>query len=271
MQTVLSDVPPVEVVGAYKPLDSLEQETLFLNFDAAVRVHTRAHFFDWTQGLLHGLVRHELLVCALRGGEPPVLRADSFSLAAADGGAYGEALLRDGAAAPRLIKAWEERRFRPLLCPLGGEDGPPAGSSFAQALERGGAKQLLVHGTHDADGRVVSLFIFGCARGAIGARQLYLIEFAVPLLHAAWVRTLTDGRAKAVDGPKPAPACAITVREQEILKWVSIGKSNIEIGTILGISPLTVKNHVQKILRKLNVLNRTQAVSKAMSLRILST
>jgi DNA-binding CsgD family transcriptional regulator len=38
---------------------------------------------------------------------------------------------------------------------------------------------------------------------------------------------------------------------------------------ILTISPLTVKNHVQKILRRLNVLNRAQAVGKALSLRIL--
>jgi DNA-binding CsgD family transcriptional regulator len=39
---------------------------------------------------------------------------------------------------------------------------------------------------------------------------------------------------------------------------------------ILRISPLTVKNHVQKILRKLDVLNRTQAVGKAMALRVLN-
>ena len=38
---------------------------------------------------------------------------------------------------------------------------------------------------------------------------------------------------------------------------------------ILGISPLTVKNHVQKILRRLDVLNRAQAVGKALALRIL--
>jgi DNA-binding CsgD family transcriptional regulator len=39
---------------------------------------------------------------------------------------------------------------------------------------------------------------------------------------------------------------------------------------ILKISPLTVKNHVQKILRKLDVLNRTQAVGKALALRVLN-
>jgi len=40
---------------------------------------------------------------------------------------------------------------------------------------------------------------------------------------------------------------------------------------ILKISPMTAKNHVQKILRKLGVLNRTQAVGKALALRILNT
>jgi DNA-binding NarL/FixJ family response regulator len=47
------------------------------------------------------------------------------------------------------------------------------------------------------------------------------------------------------------------------------GKSNHEIGAILSISPLTVKNHMQRILRKLQASNRTQAVSKAMAMRLL--
>ena len=58
----------------------------------------------------------------------------------------------------------------------------------------------------------------------------------------------------------------LTRREHEILGWIYHGKTNIEIGMILRISPLTVKNHVQKILRKLNVVNRTQAVGKALGL-----
>lgn len=62
---------------------------------------------------------------------------------------------------------------------------------------------------------------------------------------------------------------ALTARETEILQWMYYGKSNTEIGTILGINALTVKDHVQKILRKLNALNRTQAVGKAFALRIL--
>lgn len=61
----------------------------------------------------------------------------------------------------------------------------------------------------------------------------------------------------------------MTEREIEILTWVQEGKSNQEIGDILCISPLTVKNHVQKILRKLDVKNRAQAVSKATAMRLI--
>lgn len=41
----------------------------------------------------------------------------------------------------------------------------------------------------------------------------------------------------------------ITDHHKRILHWVAMGKSNEEIGTILGISPLTVKNHVLNIAR----------------------
>jgi DNA-binding NarL/FixJ family response regulator len=42
------------------------------------------------------------------------------------------------------------------------------------------------------------------------------------------------------------------------------GLSNVAIGGKLAISPLTVKNHMQKILRKLHVRNRTQAAALEM-------
>jgi DNA-binding CsgD family transcriptional regulator len=92
----------------------------------------------------------------------------------------------------------------------------------------------------------------------------------VPFLHTAWIRTQVN-RAPETSGARSAESHhVLTQREQEILKWVYHGKSNYEIGVILEISPLTVKNHVQKILRKLNVQNRTQAVGKAMELRVLN-
>lgn len=55
----------------------------------------------------------------------------------------------------------------------------------------------------------------------------------------------------------------LTRREAEVLRWITEGKTNPEIGLILGISELTAKKHVENILQKLNVPTRTAAVALA--------
>ena len=50
----------------------------------------------------------------------------------------------------------------------------------------------------------------------------------------------------------------LTVREKEVVKYIAEGMSNGEISHKLGISDKTVKNHVSSILRKLNLMDRTQ-------------
>jgi len=51
----------------------------------------------------------------------------------------------------------------------------------------------------------------------------------------------------------------LTNRETQVLRHIALGLSNREIGRSLGISIETVKEHVQNILRKLDVNDRTQA------------
>ena len=53
----------------------------------------------------------------------------------------------------------------------------------------------------------------------------------------------------------------LTRREREVMKWVGEGKSNWEIGTIIGCVERTVKKHLQHIFRKLGVENRVAAVN----------
>ncbi|MBU2964659.1 response regulator [Amphritea sp. 2_MG-2023] len=53
----------------------------------------------------------------------------------------------------------------------------------------------------------------------------------------------------------------LTEREAEVLFWLSRGKTNIEMGQILSMSPRTVNKHLEPIYRKLSVENRTTAVS----------
>jgi two-component system NarL family response regulator len=57
---------------------------------------------------------------------------------------------------------------------------------------------------------------------------------------------------------------ALTARQLEVLKCLSKGMSNHEIGSTLFISEGTVKAHVKAILRKLDARDRTQAISIAM-------
>ena len=54
----------------------------------------------------------------------------------------------------------------------------------------------------------------------------------------------------------------MTERELQIMRWVEMGKTNYEIGSILSISAFTVKNHLQRIFKKLDVYSRAQAVSR---------
>jgi DNA-binding NarL/FixJ family response regulator len=58
----------------------------------------------------------------------------------------------------------------------------------------------------------------------------------------------------------------LTARETEILRLVVQGKTNREIGRILYLSPGTIKIHVEHILHKLEVSDRTQAAVRAVEL-----
>jgi transcriptional regulator EpsA len=267
----LAAAAPTVIVSAHcdegsSQADFLQIESIVLNLDASLRVHARAHFFSWTQGLLQSLIRHELLICTMCHGKPPTFRADGFSMASPDPAAVSDLFLRDTSVAPALLKAWEERRFQPVTTDLGADPAALGGGQFSRELARLGSTQLLSHGVHDADGRALSLFTFVCRPGSLGARQSYLAQLLAPAMHSAWVRTQVTRAPGAAD--KSHNASILTVRELDILKWIYLGKSNFEIGAILKISPLTVKNHVQKILRKLNVVNRTQAIGKSLELRI---
>jgi transcriptional regulator EpsA len=263
---VVSNDSPHLGDGRSAATDFLQIESIVLNLDASLRVHARAHFFSWTQGLLQSLIRHELLICTLCLGKPPAFRADGFSMTTPDPTLFSDIFLRDTSVAPTLLKAWEEKRYQPVVMDI--TANPIGSGAFVREAERLGGTQLLLHGVHDADGRALTFFTFACRPGSIGPRQVYLAQLLAPALHAAWVRTQLSRTASAVE--KASGQSVLTVREQDILKWIYLGKSNFEIGAILKISPLTVKNHVQKILRKLNVVNRTQAIGKALELRILN-
>jgi DNA-binding CsgD family transcriptional regulator len=78
---------------------------------------------------------------------------------------------------------------------------------------------------------------------------------------------LTEGQA-AGDETVLRQRLALTPREADVLSWIARGKSNRDIGEILGLSPRTVNKHLEQVYAKLGVENR--AAAAALAVRILA-
>ncbi len=92
----------------------------------------------------------------------------------------------------------------------------------------------------------------------VSSQQLIMLQQILPHLNEALAR------------PSPWDQPKLTAKELEVLKWARVGKSYWETGKIMGISERTVKFHLNNVYRKLNVVNRTQAIARAFSLGCLS-
>jgi len=72
-------------------------------------------------------------------------------------------------------------------------------------------------------------------------------------------------KAKVVPMENPLGSLGLTARETEVLTWIAQGKTNHEIGIILNACTGTICKHVERILCKLGVKNRTSAAAVAFS------
>ena len=73
-------------------------------------------------------------------------------------------------------------------------------------------------------------------------------------------RLITDFARQPHSGPPPPPISALTPRETEVLRLIAHGLSNTEISDTLVIAEQTTKTHVGRILAKLDLRDRAQAV-----------
>ena len=105
-------------------------------------------------------------------------------------------------------------------------------------------------------------FTFAAPDARFVPRHVAILDALGPHLHRAWRRCKQFA---------PASAAELSPREVEVLKWVGAGKTNWETAHILSISENTVKGHLSKILEKMNVRNRQQAVVMAMEKGIIKT
>ncbi|MBL9137693.1 MAG: response regulator transcription factor [Verrucomicrobiales bacterium] len=70
--------------------------------------------------------------------------------------------------------------------------------------------------------------------------------------------------ARIPENASQLEALGVSPREAEVLYWLIEGKSNADIGTILGVAEATVKKHLERVFLKLGVENRTAAIRAAL-------
>lgn len=244
--------------------------------ESSLRVRRRYQFFVWTQSYLGALLPHDLSICAAYQRSHQSLVFEAFNTRLLPEGVLP--LLNDASSAlvQAVVASWIAGGGVPVVLDLSSL-ARRTGSIDPQLLHTAGVTTLLVHGVSrpQRPDELESLFMFASNSREWTDVDLQHFELVLPHLHSTYLRVqrteqdLSEVAAVTLPRRSGEPAAPITERERQILSCVREGKNNQEIGKLLSISALTVKNHIQKILRKLNAANRAQAVARAMALKLL--
>lgn len=255
-------------------LDPDDRDRCLRLMATASGVHTPHILHHWIRGLdMQQVLPHDALLAVWGDMGQGALQFDVVSalsditVATADA---GQLLPR----ARQLFARWTEQQERP--CTLCAEvlSGTFGSVSFAD-------RSVLVHGLRDLRAGQDFCYIMlshtpaHASHGADAlAALLPYIDIGFRQASASQLRAVSDaGPGHAVhrmpaeqiqlpDARNTYNTIGITERERQIMRWVEMGKTNHEIGSILSISAFTVKNHLQRIFKKLDVYSRAQAVSR---------
>jgi DNA-binding NarL/FixJ family response regulator len=168
----------------------------------------------------------------------------------------GEARARAHVSGPREL----------CVLDLGLPDG--SGLDLLSDLRAAGWQRLVVLSAADDPYSVRAAFVAGA--------QGYLLKSASPVVVVDGVRRVLEGGVYADPavasllaaglrgGPVDSGVGDLSGREIEVLRLVSDGQSNKQIGEELGLSALTVKSHLARIARKLGTGDRAEMVAMAM-------
>jgi len=252
-------------------LSSLSAEDL----DRYSRVVTKAigvrrHFdlLRWLQGDVQHFLPHEIMIAAWGDFSGGLIHHDIVSTLPGVRTEQAEAeqlvpLLRG------LFNRWVDLGKAPYACNAGQSGFLLNETSLQCALGDAlqGMRSSLVHGISDERGRHHCLYVIFSTQSQLDNAAHHAMAVLLPYIDSALRQVAHLPRQKGSTAPpddaqKNDDCHGLSDREIEIMEWVRMGKTNAEIGCILDISFFTVKNHLRRIFKKLDVYSRTQAVSK---------
>ena len=255
-------------------LSAEDSSALLDSIVSAAQVKRRYQFFVWTQAQLQQVLPHGVLVCGMARANGAGMFFDHFYSHPVHPSTLARLCHPRQGIVAELAENWRARGCEPL--PVTRGDGFDAVSRLANELHGLALGDSVVHGIPSENhiSGAHALIATVSLPSAPSVRELRIVQALVPSIFGAYCRALMreePGQRESPVRDGSDAAGGLSEREIQILRWVRDGKSNQEIGAILSISPLTVKNHMQRILRKLQANNRTQAVSKAMALKLLGS
>jgi len=244
-------------------LTPVELERLLITIESSQQVHRRNQYFLWSQGVLQSFLPHDLLIFGHGEYGAPGFRCEVL----ARNNTWEDLALHTelDRLVESMVDSWRSGGYLPRLFSAGDMAGK--NDPIARSLERLGLGHALAHGAKEFPGASSGFFVFLRMPEAPGRRHAYFAEMLMPYLHTTLHRMLIS--EKDEPGRQARSSLMLSVREAQVIALVRDGKTNQQIGQVLELSPLTVKNHVQNILRKLDVANRAQAVAKAVKLRLI--
>jgi transcriptional regulator EpsA len=230
------------------------------------RIRRHCDIYRWLAADVQYFLPHEILLSAWGDFDEWKLKLDLVSalpgLRTNRAGHCGlEALAR------RAYARWCDAGREPLIMEFTGTDAEHQACACPVHSALRGMRHMLVHGVHDKRSGSGALYIaLACEpidRGQNSSRFLAMVDPLVAQMDAAFRRVPALSPAEVSCAPESgSEVLELSEREVEVLESLRRGKTNLDIAVALNISPFTVKNHVQRIFRKIGVRNRTQAAAR---------
>lgn len=232
-------------------------------------LHIRSHIelLFWLQGDFQRYIPHEVMIAAWGDFSLGIIYVDIVSaLPGVRTGKISSASLTS--LLQSLFKYWLEHSKSPFTLNVDkGIFHEHELGCIEANINLKKMKCAIAHGIKDYRGGHDCLYVFINSTPKILNRASMLTPVFLPYIDSA-LRQLEHlpeqlpTIVELIEEPENELVDILSERESEIMRWVKMGKTNQEIGMILNISAFTVKNHLQRIFKKLDVLNRAQAATK---------
>ena len=139
----------------------------------------------------------------------------------------------------------------------------------ARILEQRPGIRVIVLTTYESDSAILQAIEAGASGYLLKAAPAGEILAGIRSVAAGDVALAPSIAAMLVNRVKTPAGPTLSARETEVLALVAQGKSNPAIAQALFVSEATIKTHLLHVFEKLNVSDRTRAVTKAMELGLL--